>query len=203
MMNRVCWDDGAIPAFIEMADGNQSDKTRFGALMQEFKHQWEFDGLYVSDGALYSADNLARLTGLEWLTRVPLTNKVASHLVEHLSEDAFISLDVEGYRFATVCTHYGNVPRWVVIESEARLQSDLKRWGQTLEASERSAQSAWKTLSSVSFACEADAIEAAQRLSQQWSWHRLEHLSVEQHPHSDALIQAQQTLPNQVGKPTQ
>lgn len=184
MMNLVCWDDGAIPAFIEMADGNQSDKARFGTLMQEFKQQWEFDGLYVSDGALYSADNLALLTGLEWLTRVPLTNKVASQLVEQLSEDAFSCLDVEGYRFATVCTQYGDIPqRWFVIESEARLSSDLKRWRKTLEASERSAQSEWKKLCSVSFACESDAIKAAQRLSKQWSWHRLEHLSVEQHPH--------------------
>ncbi|NET52167.1 MAG: IS1634 family transposase, partial [Merismopedia sp. SIO2A8] len=186
MMNLVCWDDGAIPAFIEMADGNQSDKVRFGGLMQEFKQQWSFDGLYVSDGALYSADNLALLTGLEWLTRVPLTNKVASTVVEELSEDDFIDLDVEGYRFATVCTQYGEVPqRWFVIESEARWQSDLKRWRKTLKASERSAQLEWKTLCSVSFACEADAIKAAQRVSHTWSWHRLEYLSVEPHPHYD------------------
>mgnify|MGYP001801137398 CR=1 FL=1 len=45
---------------------------------------------------LYSADNLALLTGLEWLTRVPLTNKVAAQLVEQLSEDAVSCLDVEG-----------------------------------------------------------------------------------------------------------
>jgi transposase len=35
--------DGDIPAFIELADGNQADKTRFAALMQEFKSQWNID----------------------------------------------------------------------------------------------------------------------------------------------------------------
>jgi transposase len=35
--------DGDIPAFIELADGNQADKTRFAALMQEFKAQWNID----------------------------------------------------------------------------------------------------------------------------------------------------------------
>lgn len=49
VMNLVCWSDGDIPAWIELADGNQSDKTRFAALMQEFKSQWEFEGLYVAD----------------------------------------------------------------------------------------------------------------------------------------------------------
>jgi transposase len=58
VMNLVCWADDDIPAFIELADGNQSDKTRFAALMQEFKSQWNFEGLYVADSALYSEENL-------------------------------------------------------------------------------------------------------------------------------------------------
>jgi len=64
VMNLVCWADGEIPALVELADGNQSDKTRFGALMQEFKSQWSFEGLYVADSALYSAANLQQLSGL-------------------------------------------------------------------------------------------------------------------------------------------
>ena len=184
MMNLVCWDDGAIPAFIEMADGNQSDKTRFASLIQEFKQQWEFEGLYVADGALYSADNLALLTGIEWLTRVPLTNKTASELVESLSEDAFGPMDTDGYRVARVCTTYAGVAqRWFVIESDARLQSDLKRWNKTLVNAQRTAHAQLKQLSSISFACEADAIKAAERLSQQWPWHTLEHLAVEHRKH--------------------
>ena len=30
VLNPVCWDDGDIPAYLELADGNQSDKVRFG-----------------------------------------------------------------------------------------------------------------------------------------------------------------------------
>jgi transposase len=68
VMNLVCWGDGDIPAFIELADGNQSDKTRFADLMQAFKAQWNFEGLYVADSALYSEENLHKLSGLPWLT---------------------------------------------------------------------------------------------------------------------------------------
>ena len=58
VMNLVCWGDGDIPAFIELADGNQSDKARFAEVIDQFQQQWDFDGLYVADGALYSADKL-------------------------------------------------------------------------------------------------------------------------------------------------
>ncbi|NEQ99355.1 MAG: hypothetical protein F6K30_22055, partial [Cyanothece sp. SIO2G6] len=36
---------------------------------------------------------------------------------------------------------------------------------------------------SVSFACEADALHAAERLSQQWAWHRLDSLVVAERKH--------------------
>ena len=95
VMNLVCWNDGDIPAFIELADGNQSDKTRFASLMQEFKEQWHFEGLYVADSALYSEENLQQLSGLRWLTRVPLTLTTASELVNTLAESPEQSRDVD------------------------------------------------------------------------------------------------------------
>jgi transposase len=78
VMNLVCWGDGDIPAWVELADGHQLDKTRFAALMQDFKTQRNFEGLYVADSALYSEDNLQQWSGIRWLTRVPLTLNSAS-----------------------------------------------------------------------------------------------------------------------------
>jgi transposase len=86
VMNLVGWGDSDIPAFVELVDGNQSDKIRFAALMQEFKTQWNFEGLYVADSALYSQENLQQLSGIRWLTRVPLTLNAASELVNQLYE---------------------------------------------------------------------------------------------------------------------
>jgi transposase len=37
VLNLVCWGDGDIPAFIELADGNQADKQRFAGLMKDFQ----------------------------------------------------------------------------------------------------------------------------------------------------------------------
>ena len=41
----VCWGDGDIPAFLELGDGNQSDKKEFAQLLIKFKEQWQFEGL--------------------------------------------------------------------------------------------------------------------------------------------------------------
>ena len=82
MMNLICVGDGDIPVMMEVVSGNQTDKARFAGLLQEFKKQWTFEGICVADAALYSEENLKAMTGIKWLTRVPLSIKAASELVE-------------------------------------------------------------------------------------------------------------------------
>lgn len=184
VMNLVCWSDGDIPAFIELADGNQSDKTRFAALMQEFRSQWNFEGLYVADSALYSEENLQQLSGLRWLTRVPLTLNAASELVNGLSESAFSATELEGYRIATVCCRYGGVQqRWLVVESQERKQSDLKKLEKTLANATTQGNAQLKQLCAQEFACEADAISALKQFEKTLSWHDLETRDVKQKLH--------------------
>ncbi|MEW6498860.1 MAG: IS1634 family transposase [Cyanobacteriota bacterium] len=184
VMNLMCWADGDIPAFVELADGNQSDKTRFAALMQEFKSQWNFEGLYVADSALYSEDNLQQLAGLRWLTRVPLTLNAAAELVNLLPKSALESTEMEGYRMATVCCDYGGVQqRWFVVESQQRKQADLKKLDKTLKSATTHWQSQLRQLCTQDFACEADALAALQQFEQHLPWHQLENRSVKQTLH--------------------
>jgi transposase len=186
VMNLVCWADGDIPAFIELADGNQSDKTRFGALMQEFKFQWSFEGLYVADSALYSAENLQQLSGLRWLTRVPLTLNAASELVNQLPESALQPTGLKGYRIATTCCDYGGVQqRWFVVESQERKKADLKKLDKTLVKATTHWQSQLRQLCTQQFACEADALAALEQFEQDLPWHQLEKMSVKQTLHYD------------------
>jgi transposase len=184
VMNLVCWGDGDIPAFVELADGNQSDKTRFAALMQEFKSQWNFEGLYVADSALYSQDNLEQLSGIRWLTRVPLTLSAASELVNHLPDAAFTPTALDGYRIATVCCEYGGVKqRWFVVESRERKQADLKQLDKTSAKATTQWQSKLRQLCAQEFACQADALAALNKFEQTLPWHQLEHKGVKQTLH--------------------
>lgn len=172
VMNLICVGDGDIPVLMEIASGNQSDKARFAGLLGEFKQQWTFEGLCCADGALYSAENIKVMNNLQWLTRVPLSIKEASILVNEIVE--LKPSSVEGYKLAESISEYGEVrQRWILIESEQRRKSDLKRLSKKIEQHQQTSQQELKKLSNQEFACIADAIGAAQKLSQKMTWHEL------------------------------
>jgi transposase len=172
VMNLICGGDGDIPLWLEMASGNQSDKAKFAQILQTFQQQWTFEGLCVSDAALYSQDNLQAMQGLKWLTRVPLTLTQAQHCIEEAT--AFDPSKLKGYRIAQSRSDYGGVPqRWLIVESEKRRTCDLEQLDTQLENAQQQAQQKLKKLSVQEFACAADALMAAQKLSEELPWHDL------------------------------
>ena len=132
MMNLICVGDGDIPVMMEVVSGNQADKARFAGLLQEFKEQWTFEGICVADAALYSEENLIAMTGLKWLTRVPLSIKAASELVE--TTTGLQSRKLKGYSTTESMSEYGGVSqRWILVESQERLKSDIKKLDKKIE----------------------------------------------------------------------
>ncbi len=171
-MNLICTGDGEIPVWLEMASGNQSDKAKFAEILGAFKEQWHFDGLCVADSALYSQDNLQSMDGLNWLTRVPLTLKEAAQSIEQAND--FQPSELKGYSIAQASSDYGGVKQhWFIIESEKRRTSDLEQLEKQLKNTQKQAQQKLKKLCVQAFACEADALMAAQTLSQDLPWHEL------------------------------
>ena len=184
MMNLICVGDGDIPVLMEIASGNQSDKVRFAQLFQEFRQQWTFEGLCVADGALYSADNLTAMTGLRWLTRVPLSIKAAATLVDEVVE--LTPSTVKGYRLKESRSEYAGIEqRWILVESEQRRKSDLQQLAKKIEQYQQKYQQEFQILSHQEFACAADAINAALHLSKTMKWHQLSELETVAKPHYD------------------
>jgi transposase len=184
MMNLICVGDGDIPVLMEMASGNQSDKTRFAQLFQDFSKQWTFEGLCVADGALYSADNITAMTGLKWLTRVPLSISAAATLVDEVVE--LVDSGIKGYTLKESSSEYAGVKqRWFLIESEQRRTSDLKQLTKRIERHRQKSQQELNQLSAIEFACIADATAAAAKLSQQITWHQLTEIEIAEKKHYD------------------
>lgn len=73
-MNIMSSSDGDVPLFLHIGDGNEAEKSRFPALIKEFKKQWTFKDIevFVADSALYSESNIKTLGDLPWISRVPL-----------------------------------------------------------------------------------------------------------------------------------
>ena len=182
MMNLICVGDGDIPVWLEMANGNQSDKDKFAKILTEFKQQWNFDGLCVADAALYSADNLQMMTGLKWLTRVPLTLKESKEVIERELE--FKASYLKGYQITELTSQYGGInQRWFVIESAERKSSDLKRIEKQIKDSKSKAEQRLKKFEREEFSCEADALVAAKKLSKELALYELTEINIVEKQH--------------------
>ena len=127
ILDLIVTGDGNIPVFIEAASGNQSDKKAFGKIAKNYKKQLKLETTIVADSALYSKDNLGLLKQIKWLTRVPLSIKEAKNLVNEVSSSELSQSELTGYSFVEKTSNYGGITqRWLVVESEARAESDKK-----------------------------------------------------------------------------
>ena len=182
MINLICVGDGDIAVMMEVVSGNQSDKARFAGLLQEFKQQWTFDGVCVADAALYSEENLVAMRELRWLTRVPLSLKSAGELVE--TTETLQPSKLRGYStFESTSNYAGVTQRWILVESQERRKSDIKKLDKKIAELEKQCDQDLQTLATQDFACQADAIAAAEKLSNKMKWPQLTDIQTLEKPH--------------------
>jgi transposase len=179
IVDLMCSGDGDIPLYLRVGDGNETDSAMFGKLVTEFKQKWDIDALFVADAALYTAGNLAQMSQLRWVSRVPATLLTAKQLLLEIDASALVASSLPGYKIAACGNSYAGIQqRWLVVESQARLESDLKQLEKRVAKKFTAATSALKHLSSQQFACQPDAIQAATALSAQLPYHQLDDLQV-------------------------
>jgi len=182
IIDLICSGDGDVPLYLRVADGNETDKAVFAQLMQEFRQQFSLDALMVADSALYSASNLKLVQGLRWISRVPLTVAEAKHLINELDAQQFVATGMPGYRIVEQDSLYGGVPqKWVIVESEARKQADIKQLQTCLNKLEQQLNQQLTQLCAQDFRCEADALLAADRFAKKLKYHYLATVMVTKH----------------------
>lgn len=169
--------DGDVPLYLKIDDGNADDKSVFVERLKEFKKQWTFEGICVADSALYTAENLAAMAGMKWITRVPLSIKEAKNKLENIEDNDWKESKLKGYKIAETSSEYGGIKqRWLVIESEARRQSAIKKIDQQVEKQLENAKVSLRKLSKQEFACIADAEIAIKMLSDSWKYHEIKEI---------------------------
>jgi transposase len=140
----------------------------------------------VSDSALYSQDNLSELGDLRWITRVPFSLSEAQDLVSELPPEAFHPCERPDYRWASVCSTYGGVKQlWVVLDNQARIESDLQLLERQVHQKRHQAEQTLRAQATLEFRCEQDALIQTQKLGQRWPYHRLGEIEVIQKAHYD------------------
>ncbi|NER40197.1 MAG: IS1634 family transposase [Oscillatoria sp. SIO1A7] len=99
MMDLICSDDGDVPLWMRIGDGNESDNKQFIKAMKDFQEQLNWDSLIVLDSAFYSQENIQNANQLKWLSRVRLRVKAAQDLVREINTEDLKDSDRTGYRY--------------------------------------------------------------------------------------------------------
>ena len=127
-MELICTGDGDLPIWMKMSSGNSSDQKEFGVAMVDFKNQLEMESLMVADSAFYTQENLQITEEIKWLSRVPFKVKVAKDLVKSVDNKDLTKSQINGYSYLELLKTYAAVKqRWLLVESEQRRDSDLKK----------------------------------------------------------------------------
>lgn len=164
----------ALPLWLEVLDGNSSDKESFPQTikaycrqLQEGKPPW-----FVMDSAAYSQGNLAARQGIGWVTRVPETVGEAKAVLQAVKREAMEDVG-DGYRIYPLCNTYGNVrQRWLLVYSRQAYERESKQLDKRVARAEEKAEKEWRSLKRSTFQCQADAQAAAAQLGDQLPWHR-------------------------------
>lgn len=167
----------ALPLWIQALDGNAADTHSFPQVVEAYiAHLQEGEMPYlVADSALYSEDNLQRLAGIRWLTRVPERIGLARTLIEAVAAADMHPTAQEGYRSLELCTTYGGVrQRWLVIWSQQAEQRERETLQKQVSRERKQVEQAWKRLMGREFASREDAEEAVERLREKWAYHQVE-----------------------------
>ncbi len=179
LLNMIVSGDGDVPIFIETGSGNQSDKKVFGEIARKYKKQLKFETTIVSDSALYTENNLKLMKGMSWVTRVPFSIKQAQEIVRNLSTEDFSSSELEGYSWREIDNNYAEIKqRWLVVESRARKESDLKKLEQKITKECQLFSQKLARLSQEDFACEMEANLRLQQIASKLKYHLISQIKI-------------------------
>ena len=180
--------DGDVPLYLRVGNGNDADQAVFTEVLAQFQQQWRAakPSVYVADAALYNKENLVALGQTPWISRVPATIAEAQQLIQTLPQEMFRVSSLNNYSIAEVCSTFAGVrQRWLVVHSESRSVADLKQLDKRIERAKDKNLKALKELGVHPFACEADALDAANTFELKLKYHTLTELEVRLKPYYD------------------
>jgi transposase len=154
-----------VPLFMQSFSGNKSDKKSLPEMIQKLRESISLDdsSYWVADSAIYSEENLKLLgNDLHWLTRVPETVGAAKDLIS--SELEMIPAKDTRYAFHATSLNYGGIAQKAVVFWSQEMQAQKeKTFDRNLQKKMIDSQKDLNSLKRQHFACEPDAIAAANK----------------------------------------
>lgn len=183
----ICEHLSGIPLHMEVLNGNSSDSESFRQVIRTFGEQLRTEaGLMtiIADSKLYCEETIQELDAgqFNWISRVPGTLQAAADLTGEIKAENLKALEAEGYSSACYTYEYGGVDQhWVVYHSQSAAQREAATLKKKLDKEQVQAEKDLKKLGRQYFHCLQDAQQAAQQWQQQWKWHTLADIKIQEH----------------------
>ncbi len=171
----------SIPTWFQSFDGNESDKNSLPEIIQAYVNQLKMSDLpyFIADCALYSAENIKKLSKVKWITRVPETIAAVKHFYLEIRLDQMEEADQNGYLFLEIGTLYGGIQqRWLIVYSKKLYQQEMKTFRKKLAKEKSQANESLKKLSRKEFDSPEKARAALESLSQKWRHHKAQEIEL-------------------------
>lgn len=176
VMSLTVTGDAAMPLWFEGLSGNSSDKSNFHASIAKFESFKEsIDStksfLWVADSALYNKGKL-QASQIKWLTRVPQTKTNAKQLVAQDDNNIAWQDIGNGYK-GVIEDKLEADERWALLYSEQAYQREHITFERNIKKSLAKTQTELKQLANTVFACEKDALKAANKWQKSLKYQRV------------------------------
>lgn len=166
----------ALPLWLEVLDGNSSDKESFRQSVQAYTQQLEGEtpSWLIMDSAGYTRKNLESWQDIKWVARVPETIGEAKRVLQAVATESMEDVG-NGYRILPLGNIYADIrQRWLLVYSEQAYKRESKGLDKRVVRAEEKAEKALRTLQQTTFQCEADAQAALAQLGERLPWHWLQ-----------------------------
>lgn len=176
ILSVICANQLNLPVWLAALSGNEADKSSFPGIAKAYLSQFAAEEMpyLVADSALYGAENLKSLSMVKWVTRVPATISLAKDLLTQIEPEQMQAATREGYFLYEQRVTYADIEqRWLLVLYEPRRERELKQLDRQVTKEHQLARKALRKLARRTFACEADALAAAEQLDTTWKYHHL------------------------------
>ncbi|MEA3373624.1 MAG: IS1634 family transposase [Campylobacterota bacterium] len=183
VLNLIVEHQSGIPMLMQAADGNQSDKTAFGTIIDEHIGSLKAvadNPLFIADAALYTKENLASILKqeIDFISRVPLVIKEAKIFQSQGSVLEFTAID-DNYSCIQKVVEYADIKQqWVLYRSTHAAVRESKTVKRKIEKERIKEKKLYGKLSRQAFFCEEDALKAQKDFDKRLKWHQMHNTTI-------------------------
>jgi len=177
--------DGGVPLLMKSWSGNSDDNTIFQHRSKELIEAWkDLDAprYLIMDSKGYNQKNAVNLKLLNFITRIPETNKPAKTTIQDaLNLDSWETWDENRKYTCFEVEHHGIKQRWIVVFSDTALNRAETTVTKATAKEQVKIEKALYHLQANRFTTEQDAQSALEELSKSWKYHQVKTIEIEEH----------------------